>query len=90
MNVKVKAQVVEVALKSEYATRDNIHYDYDRKIPYYESTLQLLDNPDGVRGSLMLREKLEIAAIHEISVNTDAQAQMVEIQELAASRLNED
>lgn len=90
MNVKVKAQVIRVTLESEYAKRPNGETDYDNKITYYDSTLQLLENAHGVSGSLTVREKLEIGSIHEISVYTESPIQVVELEGLATSRLNED
>lgn len=87
MQASVKTQVTEVALKSDYAKKPNGLTDYDRKIEYFDSTLSVLDNAQHIRGTLILRERLEIGSIHELIIDTDSPEQVVEMAGLSESRL---
>ena len=86
MHVKVLAQVKEVSLKEEYAKKPNGLFDYDKKIEYFESGLQILHNPVGVIGHFTVRERLEIGSIHEIFLNTEKSEQVVETQAVTLSQ----
>jgi hypothetical protein len=83
MRVVLKAEVTEVELKEEFVKKPSGLTDYDApKLRSFQSTLRVLNNTVGVKGSLIVSEKLDFGVLYEISLDTDQGQQVAENQQV--------
>jgi hypothetical protein len=71
MNIVAFARVSNIAEKYEHGKDAKGRTDYDTKLYYFESTLEILENTKGVEGHVTVRENLQFGKFYRVAVNTE-------------------
>jgi hypothetical protein len=71
-------EVVKVSKKSDYVINDDGTPNWTKKVEYFETVLNILDNKLGIHGNVIVKGKFDFGQIFKISVDFSSPIQVAE------------
>jgi hypothetical protein len=78
MKLEILAEVTKISREHDYDRKPNGESDWAKPVSFYETVLTVMDNKEGIRGTLLVRGKFDFGQIFRISVDMGTSLQVVE------------
>jgi hypothetical protein len=69
MIITALAEVTKISKESEYSTDSKGKTDWSKKVEYFETVLNILQNNNGIHGTILVRGQFDFGQVFKISVD---------------------